>query len=140
MPWRRKPTVKPVVSVAASRPARRESLVAERNRSSQSSCPRHEFRRDQFRSEHLLPHGHGAHQEDLPQAAGAFPRRSGLRSRPARNSSGHVIQKPKARTFGFFLDWVFYFFKTQSPLLPPCFSSRRISVMHMPRSTALSMS
>ena len=47
---------------------------------------------------------------------------------------------PKARTFGFFLDWVFYFFKTQSPLLPPCFSSRRISVMHMPRSTALSMS
>ena len=92
------------------------------------------------RSEHLLPHGHGAHQEDLPQAAGAFPRRSGLRSRPARKSSGHVIQKPKARTFGFFLDWVFYFFKTQSPLLPPCFSSRRISVMHMPRSTALSMS
>ena len=135
---RRKPTVQPGVSGAAA--CRRESLVAERNRSSQSSCPRHEFRRDQFRSEHLLPHGHGAHQEDLLQAAGAFPRRSGLRSRPARNSSGHVIQKPKARTFGFFLDWVFYFFKTQSPLLPPCFSSRRISVMHMPRSTALSMS
>ena len=68
---RRKPAAKPVVSVAASR---RESLVTERNRSSQSSCPRHELRRDQFRSEHLLPHGHGAHQEDLLQAAGAFPR------------------------------------------------------------------
>lgn len=52
---------------------RRESLVTERNRSSQSSCPRHELRRDQFRSEHLLPHGHGAHQEDLPASCRCIP-------------------------------------------------------------------
>ena len=96
---RRKPTVKPVVSVAA---CRCKSLVTKRNRSSQSSCPRHELRRDQFGLKHLLSHGHGAHQEDLPQASSTFPRGSGLRSRPAWNSSVHVRQKPKARTFGFF--------------------------------------
>lgn len=137
---RRKPAVKPVVSVAASRPAVANPFVTKRNRSSQSSCPRHELRRDQFGLKHLLSHGHGAHQEDLPQASSTFPRGSGLRSRPAWNSSVHVRQKPKARTFGFFFQLVFYFFKTQSPLLPPCFSSKRMSVMHIPRSTALSMS
>ena len=132
---RRKPTVR-----CGKSACRCKSLVTKRNRSSQSSCPRHELRRDQFGLKHLLSHGHGAHQEDLPQASSTFPRGSGLRSRPAWNSSVHVRQKPKARTFGFFFQLVFYFFRTQSPLLPPCFSSKRMSVMHIPRSTALSMS
>ena len=55
--------------------------------------------------------------------------------------SGHVIQKPRLAPSAFFLDWVFYFF--ENPVAAFCrraFSSRRISVMHMPRSTALSMS
>ena len=84
---------------------RRESLVTERNRSSQSSCPRHELRRDQFRSEHLLPHVTAHIKKIYRKLQVAFPRRSGLRSRPARNSSGHVIQKPRLAPSAFSFSW-----------------------------------
>lgn len=140
MPCVGKPTVKPVVSVAASRPAVANPL-SPRETEVLNLLARGMSFAEISSVLNISCHTVTAHIKKIYRKLQVHSRGEAVYEAAQLGIlPAMVIQKPKARTFGFFLDWVFYFFKTQSPLLPPCFSSRRISVMHMPRSTALSMS